>query len=526
MTLPRVFSFPLLAGFCLALLIAGARMDWAWGLPMGRFLWAEDGPVFLQMARDNGLASLWASYAGYLHLYPRLVALLAADLPLLMAPWIFFCAWLAAWLLMVGVVVRAAQALGLGTIAQCLTVLLIGCQPSSGEVFFNLTNAQWSLGIATFVLIAVPEAQPGWPPVVRGLLLLLLGLTGPFSALALPVLAFQAWRRWPARPSCSWLLVVACGFVQVLALLTGPPGSEPPLSASIGDIARAIRRTAMFGGSGALLNVASLAFWIGLAAGLWHTRAHSAHGSQVRVDVRRRVSLLLVLGMTVVLTTALMRLSGLTAGTRYTWIPYGLAFMAAIVATRSLPWARAAVVVGAGLICLVSWRAFIPTDFQFDAYARWARTSEVVIPIHPAWPQYPGWAFRWGPRDDTSLASSGSQFIAICDSQRPCPVPATLPARAEKLPVQGQASCVANEFAAVRVDLERPAPGWVRMAWEDAAGATRQSVPLERWYPAGRVEAQFAFRKRGAIRNIGIQVENAESTGTPAMLQVSVACLD
>lgn len=37
-------------------------------------LWAEDGTVFINQARELGVSSLWTTYAGYFHIYPRLVA--------------------------------------------------------------------------------------------------------------------------------------------------------------------------------------------------------------------------------------------------------------------------------------------------------------------------------------------------------------------------------------------------------------------------------------------------------------------
>lgn len=45
--------------------------------PIAQYLWAEDGSIFINQAHTLGLAALWQPYAGYLHLYPRLVALLA-----------------------------------------------------------------------------------------------------------------------------------------------------------------------------------------------------------------------------------------------------------------------------------------------------------------------------------------------------------------------------------------------------------------------------------------------------------------
>ncbi|MEL7940542.1 hypothetical protein [Pseudomonas delhiensis] len=60
-------------------------------------LWAEDGRIFMEQA-SHGLESVWTVYAGYIHLYPRLAALIARAAPLLSTPLIFNLAWLCAYL--------------------------------------------------------------------------------------------------------------------------------------------------------------------------------------------------------------------------------------------------------------------------------------------------------------------------------------------------------------------------------------------------------------------------------------------
>ena len=61
------------------------------GRPAWRVVWAEDGTIFLQQALDQSFAqALGTTYAGYLHVVPRLLAEPAALLPLSAA-----AAWLA-----------------------------------------------------------------------------------------------------------------------------------------------------------------------------------------------------------------------------------------------------------------------------------------------------------------------------------------------------------------------------------------------------------------------------------------------
>lgn len=53
------------------------------GLPAWRVLWAEDGTIFLQQSLDRSFPHmLGTTYAGYLHVVPRLLTEPAALLPL------------------------------------------------------------------------------------------------------------------------------------------------------------------------------------------------------------------------------------------------------------------------------------------------------------------------------------------------------------------------------------------------------------------------------------------------------------
>lgn len=62
-------------------LITFARDPSAWNS-----IWAEDGAVFLTASVDQGFGSLFHFWAGYINTVPRVGALIAAALPLSIAP--------------------------------------------------------------------------------------------------------------------------------------------------------------------------------------------------------------------------------------------------------------------------------------------------------------------------------------------------------------------------------------------------------------------------------------------------------
>ena len=107
-----------------------------------RHLWAEDGTVFLSSAHELGLDSLLAPYAGYYHLYPRIISMLANLAPLTERPEVLLAGWLAAFFVMILAAVRLVRHLGGSRWHAATIALLIALQPHNGEVLFTITNAQ------------------------------------------------------------------------------------------------------------------------------------------------------------------------------------------------------------------------------------------------------------------------------------------------------------------------------------------------------------------------------------------------
>jgi hypothetical protein len=154
-------------------------------------LWAEDGPVFLQGALERPLSSFWTAYAGYFHFYPRMVSVIAVQFPIAYVPYLLFCGWLLAVLILARSLVRVfPEGAGYALLAfACVVVSL--AQPHSGEAFLSITNTQWWFGSALAIMLAVPDAFPH----MASPLALAIALTGPFSMLLLPVALYQAFKR-------------------------------------------------------------------------------------------------------------------------------------------------------------------------------------------------------------------------------------------------------------------------------------------------------------------------------------------
>ena len=193
--------------------------------------WAEDAVVFHAEAEQVGWRSVAVPMQGYLHTLQRIVAVTTTRVvDAAWQPAAFNYAALAVAAMVLGVLgVRRwsgppAWALG-------LAVALV-MQP--GEVMINLTNVQW-VTMLLFVICAVmapPERGAG--RVVEAGALFLAGVTGPFSIVLLPLLAWRVWRF--GRGAILSLVVVALAAgIQGWVLLRGAgavAGAAQPASAS------------------------------------------------------------------------------------------------------------------------------------------------------------------------------------------------------------------------------------------------------------------------------------------------------
>ncbi len=171
------------------------------------YLWAEDGRIFLGQAYQLQGDSILTVYNGYLHLLPRLIALLSIHLfPLYQIP-------LA--LMVICVIMTCLVSVYLYDVASkympvcgawliALTPLLM---PSRGEVWLNITDLQWIVGLALLVMLWEEARRPMddtpsvWSMLARSGLVLLFALSGPQGILFAPwVVAMLLYCRGVRHP--------------------------------------------------------------------------------------------------------------------------------------------------------------------------------------------------------------------------------------------------------------------------------------------------------------------------------------
>jgi hypothetical protein len=238
--------------------------------------WAEDGAIFfLEGEHYGGWNLLLSPYAGYLLLIPRLIAAFGAWVPLLHVP--AFYAWSA--LAITGGVAWWLQSPRLNIPGGAVAALALAAVPHTGEVYLTLSNVQWITALGLFALVLADDAKTPATRFSELALLTVVGLTGPFILLTLPLFL---WRTWNRRSPWSFVLLgtaLACAAAHIPSLLARVPDVTaapwvPLHHAAI--IGRRVVVTLFFGTTPfpeILCAALAIATFTGLTFMLWRRRA-------------------------------------------------------------------------------------------------------------------------------------------------------------------------------------------------------------------------------------------------------------
>ncbi|WP_144143248.1 hypothetical protein [Paraburkholderia sp. BCC1884] len=196
------------------------------------FLWAEDAAVFMAQAHQFGVRSIITSYAGYLHLIPRVIAWVQMKISSVQTAPHFF-------VLCCAVIVCLSSACIAKTLdnirpgAAIAVALAPVLSPQNGEVLLTITNLQWMLFPLLIVLLwecvfQPPEKGYAW----RTALVAVLTLTGPFGVLAWPFLAAAVvhalrQRRLSSRQVTLLVVYSLAVAVQVFVMIRFPGEQHP-----------------------------------------------------------------------------------------------------------------------------------------------------------------------------------------------------------------------------------------------------------------------------------------------------------
>jgi hypothetical protein len=346
------------------------------------FLWAEDAPIFIQQAHQLGFRAILTHYAGYLHLIPRLIAeTQRLVVPFPATPYLFV--WSSA-ILMAGACAYVAFALRqIPPIAAVFMGLASVLAPQNGEILLSITNLQWVLLPALFVLLWEAVFEGGdRRSLPRAVAVGLLALTGPFGVLLVPAVAIAiALRRLRPRASrINWPVLTAyfvAVAVQTIVMLRHP--KTPEGAHDLPWLSWMVR--AMFGDflPTALTTTAAAYLFAALVIGVCVlSRARLVFASLLCFSV-------LLWGLGVTRTTPIMPIVWYGYGARYLY-PWGIFMLWAL--TLSIVTARCTRLrpVAAILICLVLFAS--AEKFEAQIWAPWVIQSNATsyqLTVPPGW---------------------------------------------------------------------------------------------------------------------------------------------
>lgn len=215
---PHSLAYDVVLTFVIAVVVLLFRMPER--LQQG-YLWAEDATVFIGQAYKLGAHSILMPYAGYLHVVPRLIVFAYRTFsrdPLAIAVVLAWsCAVVTALVCSYLYVIANRYVPRLAAFVIALAPVLL---PHTGESWLNLTNLQWTLGplLMAMLLDTLGRERNDYLP-ARCAIFIVLSLTGPFSAILVPlsaVGAIVAFRRTDGlRRVAPFVLVLLAGLAQL-----------------------------------------------------------------------------------------------------------------------------------------------------------------------------------------------------------------------------------------------------------------------------------------------------------------------
>lgn len=181
--------------------------------------WAEDGLVFFA---DDLLTGGWSSllhpYSGYLHVVPRLVAVIGDPLPPAYVPLFYNACAIGIAAACCALFASAAYRFLIASdVIRAVLCVLFAVVPFADEFVGTISNVQWYLSLGALLLVLAPvHPRRTGRIVVQTVVVLLFSLSAPQTVIFVPLAAWLAVkRRWIAAMPCLALLGGAAAQVAV-----------------------------------------------------------------------------------------------------------------------------------------------------------------------------------------------------------------------------------------------------------------------------------------------------------------------
>lgn len=359
--------------------------------------WAEDGVIFFKGAVERGPAGLLDPYNGQIFIFERIVALLAAPLPVLIQPAIYALVAVATAVLCCSILLSPRWRYPVPLAVRYLCALALLCSPAVDEVYANLTNAHWWLALGLVLLGLLSDPLSRRYRLGELAFTAVAAFSGVAAYFALPVLAVR-WFRNRSQHSLALVGVALTGglvqlvyFIGSARKLNGAGLAHHPLT----DLLILLRRVP----GAAVLGDTNLAvLWPERLPETWVWLLVIALGAALAVVWARTsrlevVSLLLALlaGWMLALAGAPDQHEALVSGGRYFLVPVAMLYVSLVVSwpadmSRRMMTGLACVLLATGILSDYHLYPLPATDWaSFAACMDHSSAATCTTTIAPNW---------------------------------------------------------------------------------------------------------------------------------------------
>ena len=203
-------------------------------------LWAEDGTQFFTESITRGADAVITPFAGYLHVLPRLLALILSPFPYAMIPLLYTLAAVLTYLAVAALVLTRRVAWLLPSARARATAFLLLCLlPPLDEAYGNIANLIFVGGIGLFLLAMSNDPASTRGRVLEAIAVGVLATSGPVIVMILPVYLARWLRCGRSRhSSVIGLVAVAAALVQSVVYLASSRSTSG--GGTVGILARSV----------------------------------------------------------------------------------------------------------------------------------------------------------------------------------------------------------------------------------------------------------------------------------------------
>lgn len=429
-------------------------------------LWAEDGKVFLNQAYSLGVASLFEPYAGYIHLWPRLVALGSTFISLLYAPWVFFLGWFIPCAIVAWAIIEFSRVKDAPLFFGIISAFAILLPPHTDEIYFTLTNAQWIIPIYLSLIIIFGRSLG----VLHCLLVFVFSLTGPFAVIFSPFVFLSFLLRWSKAGLWALVSFTLGVLIQLGFIFNSGRSNDISLSLDLDAWLSVILSFFVFGQNAALNTIIGVLYWLLVAYFIVQCLKRAKSGEKIP-------EIMILLFGIAVFAASLWSLRNnpssigpVAGGARYFFIPYALSIVFCLSQYSKNKKTSVLAVLLFVSVSALSFKNYDRSALSFHDYALLhEKLGGFHIPIHPQWAIYPGWgAFvkEWDEEffNDHRIDLGGyyspngflkSDVFTWQDAHDP------------NIIFENKFSCPSSSIGSVVFKVDMSNSGWVQLFWNE-----------------------------------------------------------